>query len=705
MTPAPAPTNKSPWPATYSRARPDTSGRTEGFPRFFGVGGVPYGAGHSRRALVELKQGFRLGTFEVRPLTGEVSGADGTAHLEPKVMEVLTALAQRAGDVVEREELLARVWGARAAVADEPLTRCIAELRRVLGDSRQTPVYIQTIPKRGYRLLCPVTPLARPADAQSPPAAEPQAAAAPPATAERPRRRATHPVAVGGGLLAALALVGIAVWSMGRGAAESTPEGIPRNTIAVLPFTDVGASSESAYFGEGLADEILNRLSAVEGLRVVARTSSFAAGAASDDVRSIGQRLAVAHVLEGKVRRDGNHVRIDVTLVDAQRGYRVWNQPYERVLGVDIFALQDEIANTVVAKLRDTIPTDLPAAPIATSVPTTNLDAYDRWLKGRRYLYRRDENSLRSSIRLFQEAIELDPHFGQAYVELAKAYALLPSYSAEIQDEMFDQALKTLADGIAEDSSLDDSMQVVLALVDYARWDWIGAEVAFRRALEHAPNDPDLLVWYSQFLAAVGRPAAGVEQARRAVAMDGLSPVANHRLSVALMWVDADDDAAHYAQVAEHTGMGPTPDAYIVLKFRQRDYAAARPLLIGVQTMFARPTAWVDPLLEALEHPERRPQAVEALVRAEKARDVPPKYLFGSWLYLGEPERALDAGLRLVNDRPSFNVEFVFSREARELRRNARFGELVRAIGLNRYWDRFGWPETCRHSGDTVACE
>jgi len=106
---------------------------------------------------VELKQGFKLGSFEVRPLTGEVSGADGTAHLEPKVMEVLAALAQRPGEVVEREELLARVWGARAAVADEPLTRCIAELRRVLGDSRQTPVFIQTIPKSGYRLIAGVS--------------------------------------------------------------------------------------------------------------------------------------------------------------------------------------------------------------------------------------------------------------------------------------------------------------------------------------------------------------------------------------------------------------------------------------------------------------------------------------------------------------------------------------------------------------------
>jgi TolB-like protein/DNA-binding winged helix-turn-helix (wHTH) protein/Tfp pilus assembly protein PilF len=655
---------------------------------------------------VELKQGFKLGCFEVQPLTGEVSSAGGIAHLEPKVMEVLAALAQRPGEVVEREELLARVWGARAAVADEPLTRCIAELRRVLGDSRQTPAFIQTIPQRGYRLLCPATPLVRPAAAPAAaqqPAAE--AAGVERAAAPSARRRAANPLVVGGGIAAATVLAGIALWAMGRGTAESgSTEAIARNTIAVLPFTDVGGSPDGAYFGEGLADEILNRLSAVDGLQVAARTSSFAARASTDDVRTIGQRLAVAHLVEGTVRRDGERVKIDVQLVDARRGYRIWNAPYEGVFG-DIFALQDEIANTIVAKLRDTVPTELPTAPIATSAPTTSLDAYDRLLEGRRYLNRRDEDSLRRSILLFEQAIELDPRYGQAYVELAKAYVLLPSYSAEIQDEMFDLALATLAKGVENNASIDDSMQVVIALVAYSRWDWIAAEVAFRRALEHEPNDSDLLVWYSQFLAAVGRPEASVEHARHARQLDRLSPVVTHRLSVASMWIDADDDAARYALVAEELGMAPVPDAYTVLKLREHDYTAVRPLLVGVQTMFARPTAWVDPLLDALAHPERRSQAVEALARAEQARDIPPKYLFGSWLYLGEPERAIDAALRLVNDQPSFNVEFVFAREAQQLRQHPRFGELVRAIGLNRYWERFGWPETCRHSGDTITCD
>jgi TolB-like protein len=332
---------------------------------------------------------------------------------------------------------------------------------------------------------------------------------------------------IGGGFTA-LALAAIALSGMGRGAAENgNAESVARNTIAVLPFTDVGGSTDSAYFGEGLADEILNRLSAVDGLQVVARTSSFAARASTDDVRTIGQRLSVAHVLEGTVRRDGDRVRIGVQLVDAGHGYRVWSARYDGVLG-DIFTLQDEIANTIVAKLRDTVQADLPAIPIATSAPTTNLDAYQLPLRGPAKLNRRDEESLRRSMLLFQQAIELDPRYGQAYVELAKAYVLPPSYSAEIQTRCSIWRSRRFAAGVEHDAAIDDSMVVVLALVAYARWDWISAEVAFRRALEHGPNDPGPARLVLVLLAAVGRTADAAEQAPRARARS-LSFIANHR--------------------------------------------------------------------------------------------------------------------------------------------------------------------------------
>jgi hypothetical protein len=249
-------------------------------------------------------------------------------------------------------------------------------------------------------------------------------------------------------------------------------------------------------------------------------------------------------------------------------------------------------------------------------------------------------------------------------------------------------------------------MQGLVALIAYSRWDWIAAEIAFRGALEQSGNDPDVLVWYSQFLSSVGRPLDSLRQAQRAKEIDLLSPVVNHRLSVALMWADQDAEALRYSRLAEELGMGPAanPDSYIVLRMRFGDYAAVRPMLIGVQTMFAQPTAWVDRLLDALQVPSSRASAVTAVASVQESRDIARKYLFGAWIYLGETDRALETALQLVHDRPSFSVEFLFSKEAEALRRHRRFGELVREIGLNRYWDQFGWPEMCRQNGQEIVC-
>ncbi len=666
----------------------------------------------------DLKNGFQLGPWQVLPLHGEIQGALGSTHLEPKVMEVLVVLARHAGQVVERETLLQSIWGARGAVSDEPLTRCIAALRRALGDSRQAPSYIQTVPKRGYRLISAVAPLVleQPSDEvpESVLSAAPDRVASIVTTAEVSAVMPTWPrpslkTAVFAALIVSVAL---GVWWMSRpvqnSQTQSLVDGSPiaRNTIAVLPFVNVDATQDQAYFSEGLADEILNRLNEVDGLSVVARTSSFLFKDSDETLQSIAERLRVAHVLEGSVRRSGEQIRISVQLVDAALGYEIWSESYEGTLD-NIFPVQDDIANAVVAQLHDIVPMLVSAqSPITTRVPTENVAAYELLLRGRQLLNRRDEQSLRRSVALFQQAIELDPKYGQPYIELAKAYVLLPTYSSELPDEMLDLALSTLAAGIEQNPSVDQSMRPVMALIAYLRWDWIAAEIAFRSALEHAGNNPDLLVWYSQFLSSVGRPLDSLEQAQRAKEIDLLSPVVNHRLSVALLWADQDDEALRYSRLAEELGMGPTanPDSYIVLMLRSGDYDAVRPMLIGVQTMFAQPTAWVDQFLGALAVPERRAGAVRAIAGAEQARDIARKYLFGAWLYLGEIDRAMATALQLLHDRSSFSVEFLFSREAKALRQHPRFGELVREIGLNRYWDQFGWPEMCSKKGEQIVC-
>jgi tetratricopeptide (TPR) repeat protein len=253
-------------------------------------------------------------------------------------------------------------------------------------------------------------------------------------------------------------------------------------------------------------------------------------------------------------------------------------------------------------------------------------------LRGRHHLRSREEASLLRSIELFSEAIEFDPHFGEAYRDLARAYALLPTYSYEDPDEMFDLAETALDQGVAMDPSLDEEVYDVRAFLHYSRWEWSAAEEDFRRALEHTPNDPNLHQWYSQQLAAVGKPELALEAVLQAKALDVLSPTINQRLAVVYQWVDDDEKAYQQFELASELGLGPraNPESYVIQLLRRGDYETARELLLDLQRAFRRASHWVDPFIAALKDPARRPDALDALRVVADERQISLKYLQGA---------------------------------------------------------------------------
>lgn len=673
-----------------------------------GMGNVP--------VAVNSESEFQIGEWSVRPLQGTLSGPGGTLHLEPKVMGVLVHLAARAGDVVTREQFIEHVWHGRV-VSDEVLSRCISLLRTHLGDSAREPRFIQTLPKIGYRLITPVAPRGRAAPPLRPggaapdaanPAASGQAAASTPVsetsrpTTERSRSRRIARIA----LVVAIVLAAFAVaWGVARWRETArTPQATAEAAIVVLPFVNLSGDPGDEYFSDGLTEELIDRLARVPGLRVVARTSAFAFKERNEDVRAIAARLGVGYVLEGSVRKEGDQVRITAQLVDAGQGFHLWSQRFDVELQ-RIFAVQDEIANAIVVQLQPRL-AGSPAAPIATEPPTPVIAAYELLLRSRFHLKRRDEAPIRRSIALLEQALELDPRFVEAYCELARAYALLPYYSYEDQGEMFDLALATIERGAAADPRVRDAAQDTLAFVHYGRHQWIEAEEGFRRALASQPSDPNLHQWYSQQRASVGDARGSLEHAELARKFDVLSPVVNDRLAVAYLWVDDDARAHRQFGLAEELGMGPTanPEAYLISLLRQRDYAHAREILLGLQKLFARANDWVDPFLRALQDPAARPDAVAAVGRAVEMRGISLKYQFGAWVYLGEADRAIDVAFELLHEPTELDVEFLFARETAQLRAHARFGELVTALGLDRYWGRFGWPAACARRESRIEC-
>ena len=612
-------------------------------------------------------------------------------------MGVLVSLAEHAGDVVTRNQFVERVWSGRI-VSDEVLSRCISLLRTQLGDNPRDPQFIQTVPKIGYRMIAPVVLLASVETAPAPLQAAPGVnATALPASRGRPfgiRLTALVPV---------LAVLGLAWWYWSRDG--SSPGLAPAEaSVVVLPFVNYSNDERDEYFSDGLTEELIDRLANAPGLQVVASTSAFAFKDERKDVRKIAATLGVNYVLEGNVRKEGERVRITAQLIQAENGFHLWSKRFDTAVS-DIFTVQDQIANGIVAELEPRL------AGAATSGnparPTDVIPAYELLLQGRYHLKRREEASLRRSIELFEQAIELDPGFGQAYRELARAYVLLPEYSYEDRDEMYELAISTLQRGVAMDTSLEKLAQDVLALIHFNRWEWIESERYFRRALAASRNDPSVRQWYSQHLASVGNADESLRQIMEAKTLDVLSPVVNDRLAVAYLWIDDDERARRQFELADELGLGPSAnlESYLVLLLRQGDFDEAREILVDLQKLFARATGWIDPFIAALRDPSTLPAARDALRRAAEERNISPKYLFGAWLYLGDADAAMDVAFELLHEPADFDVEFLFAREAAILRCHPRFPELVESIGLDRYWDTFGWPAAYPRRGDAIGCE
>jgi TolB-like protein/DNA-binding winged helix-turn-helix (wHTH) protein len=485
----------------------------------------------------------------------------------------------------------------------------------------------------------------------------------------------------------------------------SAPGEVPATVIAVLPFENVGASPDSDYFSDGLTDELVTSLSRVEGLKVVARTTSSAMKGSIEDARTVGRKLGVSRLVSGTVRMDGSKLRISVQLVDAKDGYELWSQSYDATLE-EIFTVQNEIATAIVAAVTPMLEVQAAKAFAANGPTTQNKDAYVMFLRARHILKRREEEPIRHAVALLQEAVALDPTYAAAYVELAHAYALLPYYSSEPQQKMFDLAHTVIATGRERGAAIGDAAEGLSAFIAFRSWQWIRAEESFRKAFGLDPNDPELHQWYSQFQASLGNAELSLVSALRAKEIDALSPVVNDRLAVAYLWSNEDDLAERQFEEAALLGLGPSanPRAHLVLLLRRQRYAQALGLMQAIQARLGGSTDWVGVFIAAQEDVAQREAAVQALAEAERTGGVKPRLLFGAWIYLGELDRAMEVANGLIADRASFDVEFLFSREAADFRQHPGFGELLTAIGIDKYWDAYGWPAACLRDGDEINC-
>jgi len=646
----------------------------------------------------ELRKGFQIGPWRVFPEQNLLSGASREIHLEPRVMEVLVYLAARQGEVIKRDQLIDAVW--KTVVTDEVLSRAISLLRTSLDDDHKVPRYIQTIPRTGYRFIHEVQPL--------------------PATTAVPFHGAASAFGLSPGrlLLGAVVLVSAVMgfFAQMQDSAEPAARASVVNpvdwlttlekqrqverdmtSIAILPFDNLSEDSSYRYISDSLTDEVTMSLARLKGLRVVARRSSYSFRNRVEDIPSIGKLLKVDAVLEGSVRKNGDQLKINAQLSSVSDGYLLWTQSYARSLE-DVFEVRGDIAAAVVQALRSrTAGGDDIQAPEEVAPP--NMEAYGLYLNGRFLWKLRGEQALKESIEKFRQAVSLDPDFVKAWLGLANSLVLMPFYTPRDMDDMFEQASAILDRIEPVDAWEQGEAEAIRGFIAMYHWRWAEAELHLRKAVELAPDNPNTFNWYSQFFSMVGRVRDSVTAAERGKDLDSVSPVINNRLAVAYLWVDDNVRAAEQFSYGSHLGFSNQLNpAYIIFLLREKRYQELELVLANIHADSGDTPDWLLQLGYRAFLPENRQKVVALATGAGRELPQKPNLQFGFWVLLGAIDQAYQNFYQYADgpERLYLYPEFLFSREAADFRRDPRFRELTRKIGLEEYWVQFGGPDYLR---------
>ena len=398
---------------------------------------------------------FEFGPFRLEPREHRLMRAGKLVPLTGKAFTTLRVLVERHGTLVSKRDLMKAVWP-DTAVEDNNLDRNISTLRKVLGDQADGQPYIETVPRAGYRFIAP------------------------------------------------LRSAGTRSETKEQAADELT-------AIAVLPFVDMSSKRDHQYLCEGLAEELINSLAQVDGLRVVSRTASFQFSSSGADVKEIGRKLGAGSLVEGSVQRSGNQLRVTVQLIEAESGYHQWSLRFDRNVQ-DIFAIQDEIAAAVVRSLRGSVFSQREQKALLR--PHTDVAAYEFYLRGRQFLPRRGESDIQHAIEMFEKAIAVDPNYAPAYAGLAVAHASLYEWFGA-HDHDLAAAQRASEKALQLGPNLAEA-HVARGITFHQMAEHQKAAVAFEEALRLAPNLWEALYYYARSCFAAKKVERAAELFRRA---------------------------------------------------------------------------------------------------------------------------------------------------------------------------------------------
>jgi TolB-like protein/DNA-binding winged helix-turn-helix (wHTH) protein/Flp pilus assembly protein TadD len=491
---------------------------------------------------------FRLGSMVIEPGLRQAVDAEGISEtLEPRVMQVLVALAMANGGIVSRDDLVRQCWEGRI-VGDDSINRVIGRLRRLAEEKGRGEFHIETITKVGYRLIGRIelvapsqpsplpaffTPPASPPSAPPPPTQSPAAIetpAIPPSAVPAPQSAPVpgllnRRVLIGGGAVAAIGAAGVLAWRNrlpGRG-------GSGQSRIAVLPFANLSGDEAQDYFSDGLSAEVRAELARNRRLEVIAQASSNKFRDSKDDAKTISRALGVDYLLDGNVRRSGKLVRVSTELVDGNTGFSKWAQTFDRPLA-DVFAVQREIAAAIAIALNAEVGADENGGQRGTATGgTTNVIAFDSFLQGKALFEQGiDEASDRAALARFDAAIAADPDYGQAHAARARTLTVIGNQYAEGAERraLFDTALAAANRAVMLAADSADAHSALGFVLFNGRLDARAARKPYDRSYALGGGDADVIGRYALFCARIGR----FDVARTAMARSGALDRLNARI-------------------------------------------------------------------------------------------------------------------------------------------------------------------------------
>jgi TolB-like protein/DNA-binding winged helix-turn-helix (wHTH) protein len=644
--------------------------------------------------------------------------------------DVLLALLRAAPNLMSTQELMDCVW-AGVIVGPETITQRIKLLRQSLSDSAEKPRYIAVLRGRGYRIVAQVIPLAalpQPGavvTSPSTPGVAIDGEPAAPAGSAQGRRRW-----IPGILVLTLLLVAGGTWLglerrsdgqlAGREAPRAEPAPVPRSSIAVLPFANLTGAPAMDYLGDGMAEELINALAQVPGLKVPARTSAFAYKGHNVDIRRIAQELGVATILEGSVRSTGERLRVSARLVDAVSGYQIWSQDYDRE-SADIFEVQDDLAGQIVQALRAYVKVDLKTPP-GRMPPSTNVHAYELYLQARS-IARGTGPSEHQAAVLLDQALSLDPDFAEALGDRAIIGAASVAL-AGAPTQLLEGAQRDATRALASDSTSSDA-NTAQELVYAVHGEWVKAEASFRAGMASGDTDPIMRSFHAMILL---RPLGRLQQAQaeltetyRMAPNDGFTV---HELAMTDSLLGLDGEALRLGGISEEiSGLGGPPHTDLFLVQARAAARAGRYREAAERATLALPEPLrqgaggqaIQAFYAALADPARRPaalKAVQAFIPTLKSGVFEGRtrmFFIDALAMIGAHDAAYELAMWCVNQRAlkpgSIDWSDVWMPEMRPFRSDPRFQVFVQQLRLPDYWRAYGPPDACDVRDGTLWCQ